>query len=68
MKVLRSILSELIGLFVDDGSLAIAIITWVALCAFLFWEVPAISGLMGGLLLAGLVALFCENVTRGERK
>ena len=32
MSVLRTILNELAGLFVDDGSLAVLVLAWLAVC------------------------------------
>jgi hypothetical protein len=58
---------ELVGLFIDDGSFALAILAWVlggAICIHVFAVPPAIEGF---LLAAGLVLLLAENVERTAR-
>ena len=67
MKLLRTIVSELIGLFVDDGLFAAGILIWVV---FIGLPAPAIGvpALWRGLLLfAGLAAILVESVARRSR-
>jgi hypothetical protein len=60
---------ELVGLFVDDGSLALVLIAWVAAAGLLFpyllagtqWAAPI-------LLLAGCLAILAENIGRAARR
>ena len=66
MTFLRSILGEILGLFIDDGSLALAILVWVAAVAALRLA-GTDPALLGGLLFAGLAALLIENVLRRSR-
>ena len=68
MTTLAYILKELFGLFVDDGSLAIAILALVALVAVLlhFGLFTPLVG--GGLLVLGLAALMLENLLRAVRR
>ena len=57
---------ELIGLFIDDGSLALAILAWLlggAVCVRL--GLPPIAE--GVILAAGFVLLLAENVGRSAR-
>ena len=61
------VLKELLGLFVDDGSLAIAILAWVAIVAALMGAAGVSGALGGGLLVAGLGAILIENVWRAAR-
>ncbi len=57
MTMLKLIMRELIGLFVDDGMLAAAIVAVVALSAIIAHIVPGMTA--GIVLLAGtLFALF----------
>jgi hypothetical protein len=59
---------ELIGLFIDDGSFALAILAWVlggVICIHVFAVPPAIEGF---LLAAGFALLLAENVERTARK
>ena len=68
MSWLKTIFREILGLFVDDGSFAIAILVWLAL---LWWLLPHLP--MGGLwqaviLFAGLIAILIESVLRRARQ
>jgi hypothetical protein len=59
---------ELIGLFIDDGSFAVAILAWIiggAICIHVFAVPPATEGF---LLAAGLALLLGENVERTARE
>ncbi len=68
MKAIVATLSEIVGLFVDDGSLALAIIVFVGIVAALVkWAL--IPGPIGGaLLFFGLVAILGENLWRSARR
>ena len=67
MSTLVLIVRELIGLFVDDGSLAIAIIVVVAL-ATMFAGVDAPALVTGGVLFFGCLIVVLENIVRAARK
>lgn len=59
MKLLAGIARELVGLFVDDGMLAIAILGVIAVAAIVASFVPGLTA--GIVLLAGsLFALFAN--------
>ena len=66
MKLLAGIARELIGLFVDDGMLAIAILAVIAVAAIVAYFIP---GLTAGIVLLGgsLFALFA-NVMSVQRE
>jgi len=67
MSFVQTVASELFGLFVDDGSLAIGILVLVAAIAGLQYAgviAPAITGVA---VFAGLVLLLLENVLRHAR-
>jgi hypothetical protein len=68
MKLLQASLLEVYGLFVDDGSLALAILVWVALAFFVFGYLPVGGVGRAALFFAGLVVLLVENVWRAARK
>jgi hypothetical protein len=68
MAFLAAVLKELFGLFVDDGSLALALLAWVALCALLAATGLAPPALLGPLLFVGLAVVMIENVLRRARK
>ncbi|HZB90720.1 MAG TPA: hypothetical protein VE397_04710 [Stellaceae bacterium] len=67
MRALSAILKEIAGLFVDDGSLALAVLVWVALVALLARLAPA-AGWEGAVLFLGLAALLAENTRRSARR
>ena len=68
MSLIKIVVNELFGLFVDDGSLAVAILALVAALAALarFGLVSPLLG--GGLLALGLAGLLLENLFRSARK
>lgn len=67
MTALRQIVGELLGLFVEDGSLALVLIALVAAAAVLA-KLAVPGALVGLLLLAGSLAALTENVLRARRK
>jgi len=66
MSTLRQWLGEFVGLFVEDGSLALAILAVVAGAALLA-ATAAPPILIGLLLLGGCLAVLIENVMRAQR-
>lgn len=67
MKVVSLILRELFGLFVDDEFLALAVLGVVAMAGLLIWlGTPQL--LVGGLLLAGCVAVVMASALKASRK
>ena len=66
MRALATILRELVGLFVDDGSLAAGAVVWAAICG---WGLPLLGvgpRAEAGLLVVGLAALLLENALRAS--
>ena len=68
MKLLRLILKELVGMFIDDGSLAtLALLLIVAITAAV--KLLALPPLAGGIrLLAGCLAILLYSVRRAARR
>ncbi|CDX27686.1 conserved hypothetical protein [Mesorhizobium plurifarium] len=67
MSVIRLVFKELIGMFVDDGSLALLALILIALIAAAV-KLLALSPLVGGvLLLAGCLAILVESTGRAAR-
>ena len=67
MNWLKGALTELIGLFVDDGSLVMAVIAWAlagVVCRHAGLLDPAWEA---ALLAVGVAALLAENVVRSAR-
>ena len=71
MRWLAPILREIFGLFVDDGSLALIILSWLTAVALLLPEVPLPLAGRGAALFAGLaitLAWSClRHIARIER-
>jgi hypothetical protein len=68
MKWLKNILSEIFGLFVDDGSFALAILLWLAVMR---WATPRLNipaGITAVILFAGLALILAESATRYSRR
>jgi hypothetical protein len=68
MRALATILRELVGLFVDDGSLAAGAVVWAAICG---WGLPLLGvgpRAEAGLLVLGLAALLLENTLRASSR
>jgi hypothetical protein len=69
MRALNSMVQMIIGLFVEDGSLAVVILVWIA-----FWAVARLSTLTiparwcGVIFFAGLALILLENVVRTTRR
>jgi hypothetical protein len=68
MRTLISILREIAGLFVDDGSLALAILAVVGVAAFLAIILKASTLAVGIVLLGGCAAVLIENIMRTVRR
>jgi hypothetical protein len=65
MKWIAGIGRELIGLIIDDGSLAAATVLWIALCGLLFAAGVVPEGWRGLVLGLGLAVILGENAWRG---
>ncbi len=65
MKLLAGIARELVGLFVDDGMLAIAILAVIAVAAIVASFIP--GGTAGIVLLAGSLFALFANVMSVQR-
>ena len=68
MKMLSTVGRELFGLFVDDGSLAQAIVVLLAVTALLAREESIDIGYAAVLLVAGSIIVLIENVVRSAGK
>lgn len=68
MKLLKAIIKEAIGMFVDDGMLALlcALLVAVATVAVLVLGLPALWG--GLVLLIGCIAIIAWSVINASRR
>ena len=67
MKIVTAVFRELTGLFVDDGSLALAILATVVLAGVSTSLMPDVPLAAGGILLFGCLAVLITNVLRAAR-
>ncbi len=67
MHWISNILREIIGLFVDDGSFALAILLWIGLVRLILprLHLPIPGGLI---LFAGLAIILIESASRFSRR
>jgi hypothetical protein len=68
MNVLIAVLRELIGLFVDDGSLALMILAVVILAGIFVTLAPDLQLAAGAVLLFGCLGVLVANVARAARR
>ena len=68
MKWLKSIFREIFGLFVDDGSFALAILLWLAVIRWATTHLNIPSAMTGVILFAGLALILAESATRYSRR
>lgn len=64
MSWLKSIWSELIGLFVDDGNFALSLLIWLAACGLMLPRLDLPSFLPPILLFGGLVVILARSALR----
>ena len=67
MNWLKTIRDELVGLFVDDISLAVVIVVWLAAAGLVVQLKWIPTDLQGPFLALGLVVIFMENTLRRAR-
>ena len=68
MRAIKVVVRELIGLFIDDGSLALAIVVLIGAIALLL-KTALLAPLVGGVLIfVGLVLILAENLIRSARR
>ena len=67
MTMIRLVIKELVGMFVDDGSLALLALVLIALITAAV-KLLALPPLVGGLLLlAGCLAILLQSARRAAR-
>jgi len=68
MTWLKTIVDEVFGLFVDDGSFAVAIIVWLGLAWLVLPHIGLSSEAKGPVLFVGLAAILLESTARRARQ
>lgn len=69
MQWLRAIFREVVGLFVDDGSFALAIVVWLAISWLVLSRMALVDARWDGpILFGGLALILVESAMRRARK
>jgi hypothetical protein len=68
MGWVRTVLAEIFGLFVDDGSFALAILAWLAVAGLGLPHLDLPAAVKGPILFLGLAAILIESALRRARK
>jgi hypothetical protein len=68
MNALAAALREIVGLFVDDGALALAIAGVVILAGLVAGFAPAAVWASGGVLVLGCLGVLVVNVMSAKRR
>ncbi len=68
MSNIKAVLAELLGLFVDDGSYALAVLTWLGVAWFVLPRLPIVGSWAGIVLFAGLAVVLLESALRRARR
>jgi hypothetical protein len=64
---IRNILREVLGLFVDDGRFAVAILVWLGVVRLVLSHLAFMRNKMGIILFVGLGIILIENTIRYSR-
>ena len=64
MGWLKTVWAEFIGLFVDDGNLAVAVLIWLGLCWLLLPRLGLPSAWPPAVLFAGLAVILAASAVR----
>ena len=59
---------EFFGLFVDDGSIAIALVLWSVAAGYYLPDLPINAGWDGPILFLGFLLILAENLYRTARR
>jgi membrane-bound ClpP family serine protease len=68
MTWLKTIATELWGLFVDSGAMAIAVLIWLAVAGLALPRIEAFATYAGVVLFIGLAAILLTSVVRHARQ
>jgi hypothetical protein len=64
MSAIRAVIQEMIGLFVDDGSFALAIVAWLLVNTLVLPHLRLSGVWSGAILFAGLALILIESAAR----
>jgi 4-hydroxybenzoate polyprenyltransferase len=67
MTVLRGVISEVVHLFVDNGSLALALILWCGAVRLTIALLPQLLAALGPIFFVGCAVVLLVNIIRTAR-
>ena len=67
MRWIGTVLREIFGLFVDDGSFAVAILVWLAIMWLVLPRIAVPAFWNGPVLFVGLALILVESAARRAR-
>lgn len=67
MTWMRTVIREIFGLFVDDGSFALLILAWLPVCLFLLPHLGSSPAWTSVILFAGLALILVGSAIRYKR-
>jgi hypothetical protein len=68
MNMLRAVAHELLGLFVDDGALALEILAVIMLAAVLAALAPDVPLVTGAFMLLGCLGVLVASLAKAARR
>jgi len=68
MRWINSVAREILGLFVDDGSFALAILIWLALSILILPRIVAEVAWTGPMLFTGFALILIQSALRTARR
>lgn len=68
MNAIKTAIREVYGLFVEDGSYALALVVWIVAAALLLPRLSLAAAWRAPVLFAGMILILLENVVRSARK
>ena len=63
---MRAVFAEIVGLFVDDGFLAVALVAWCTAVGIFSALLPALLPAWGPILLAGCTLILVATIVRAR--
>lgn len=67
MQWIRTVLREIFGLFIDDGSFAVAILVWLAIVWLVLPHIAVPAFWSGPFLFVGLALILVKSAARRAR-
>ena len=68
MRIVTTAVRKLVGLFIDDGTLAAVVLVWIAICGLLLPLVGLVPPWPGAMLFVGLALILVENTLRAAKR